>query len=496
MPVDVSSYPKTQAPNFLETAGAFGKVNDALSGLMVGKAMQGAIDPQTGQVDTPSLLQNLIKTPAGARQAVPTLDALQKLKQAGYDTTQKGLETFQKRMATTYHLFSGLASKDTPTGDDVMNVAAQALNPAYEADKVGITVPVIMAAVNQFKDPKTKQWLPSAEIRKKALEIQTQAGTTAEILEQHSPRGEWIDRGGNLVYVPVGTRQNPATGTVVRKNLPPTTQVVGSGGETRLLGEQPAAPGAGVVSPNAPEKPGVTAPAGPGPATSLPPGQAEAMVGTAQEGARLANELTRSNDTSVGRKAILGNMETMLRDFESGKGADWTLFAKNFANRNLPVPDSWKQEGGILDPKSVKSQEEFNKLAVQLAQQQFSAIGGTGTDAKFSSAFETSPNELLSQLGNKGIISLLKGNEDAIQAKNRAWIAYRRKNGASADKFADFSADFNDHFDPRVFQFKYLDPKDRQAYIDGMSADEADKFLHDITYARKQGWVKFDTIRK
>ncbi len=126
---------------------------------------------------------------------------------------------------------------------------------------------------------------------------------------------------------------------------------------------------------------------------------------------------------------------------------------------------------------------------MQLAQQQFQTIGGTGTDAKFSSAFETSPNEALSSLGNKGIIRLLKGNEDAIQAKNEAWLK-----ASAADpnmSYRQFSAAFNTNFDPRAYQFKYMSKEERQAAYDAMNPEEQKRFLSAVKFARDRGYVGY-----
>ena len=224
----------------------------------------------------------------------------------------------------------------------------------------------------------------------------------------------------------------------------------------------------------------------PGIAKTLPVGQAESMAGVAGQSASAANRLTEANDTSMTRKSMLGNLEDDLRSFTAGPGADWTKFAKAWVNRNVPLPKGWE-----FDPKSIASQEQFNKQAAMLAQQQFAAIGGTGTDSKFESAFTTSPNETLSQLGNKGIIRLLKGNEDAIQAKNKAWRQFL-KGGGTPDKYAEFSDNFNSKFDPRAFQFKYMPKEERQSYIENMDIAERNRFLHDLTHARKQGWVSFE----
>lgn len=218
--------------------------------------------------------------------------------------------------------------------------------------------------------------------------------------------------------------------------------------------------------------------------TGLPPGYAERQAGLAASDTRLSGNLADAAEGSQGRRAILGNLENLVQNFTPGPGADWTKVAKSFVNRNVPLPKGWQ-----FDPGSIASQEEFNKQAVQLAQQQFGAIGGTGTDAKFASAFETSPNDALSPLGNKGIIRLLKGNEDALQAKNEAWLAASTKNPNLS--YRVFSGAFNKNFDPRVYQFKYMPQAERQAFFGNMNPDEQDRFLAAYKYAKDNKYVNY-----
>jgi hypothetical protein len=215
-----------------------------------------------------------------------------------------------------------------------------------------------------------------------------------------------------------------------------------------------------------------------------PSGFAERQAGGAQLDTQLAGNLANAAEGSPSRRAILGNLDQLVTQFTSGPGADWTKVAKAFVNRNVPLPAGWQ-----FDPSSIASQEEFGKQATQLAQQQFQAIGGTGTDAKFSSAFETNPNDALSQLGNKRIIALLKGNEDALLAKNNAWLQASTNNPNLS--YRQFSGAFTQNFDPRAYQFKYLNQSERQAAFDAMNPDERQRFLQAVTYARKNGYVSY-----
>lgn len=226
--------------------------------------------------------------------------------------------------------------------------------------------------------------------------------------------------------------------------------------------------------------------AGGGIQTGLGPGQGAAIEKSGASSADAAIRLRDAADVAPMLKSTLGNLEEHLNSFTAGPGADWTRVGKAFVNRNVPLPNSWK-----FDPQSIASQEEFNKQALNLAQQQFQTLGGTGTDAKFSSAFETNPHETLSHLGNQGVIRLLKGNQDAIVAKNQAWMNWKRQYGP--DSYDEFAQDFNRRYDPRAFQFKYMTKTERQKYVDRMDTRDRAEFIDSLTHAHKQGMIKFDS---
>ncbi len=216
-----------------------------------------------------------------------------------------------------------------------------------------------------------------------------------------------------------------------------------------------------------------------------PAGSLERQVGAAKIDTQLAESLAHEAEGSQQRRALLGNLMDLSDKFEPGPGASQSREAKAFINRNLPLPEGWKFDKG-----SIASQEEFSKQAAQFAQQQFNTIGGTGTDAKFNSAFTVSPNETMSKMGIKGISQFLLGNEDAIQAKNKAWLDQSKNDPNLSHR--RFAQDFNSHFDPRIFQFKYLTADDRKAYFNKLEPQDQARLLHDMTYARKQGWVKYE----
>lgn len=543
---DFSSYPKPQPPaNPLDTVTKMGAVADTLGNIQAGKAVQGAIQAD-GSIDRNALAQSLKSTVAGSMKAIPTLDAFEKLRAAGHLADTAGVDNFQKRMALVNGAFSQIAAMDNPSIKDVNSIAARLTDPALGADKFGINIPLIMNALKAFRGPDGRP-LPPAEIKKAALRNATMAAHTAEQLSVLSPRYEAVNDGNTWRLVPVGPSINPQYPAVTQR-IPTGTEVMDPATNKRVrVPAQPPAPiqysdSRGVIpGANAsdvgrnnpldavvqPAPAASTAPRSPfptpdtvgkpvdptatpvadipldtarsatfadrfapslrgAPLAGLAPGEAEAMGTTAQNSAGIYNALANQAVEVPNVRGILLNLERELAGFTSGPGADYKRIAKAFANTVLP--ESWQKEGSVLDPKSIADQEGFNKFAYNLAQRQFHQLGGTGTDAKLNSTMATSPSELLSNYGNQGIIRILKGNNDAIEVQAREANKYRRKHGdTSANEFVN---EFNQHFDPRVFQFKYIPKKERQDWYKSMSPEERKSFKDAADYALAKGWIK------
>lgn len=400
----------------------------------IGQAYQQAIRPD-GSIDTPTLMRAIQANPDAAFSAGEASAGALTRQGQQIDNAAKAFDLNSRQNHFIVSGLGALASKPNVTYDDVLSYGVTASRNA------NIPTEKLVAWLKSApRDPKKlKEWLSTQA----TMAMGASESTTPGVIIGYDPKT------GAAIYGTKGQSVYSATG-----------------------GGQGASAGAG-------DQPGIVAPR---------PGFAEAATTSARAGAEASVHLREASDTSPGRKAILGNLEALVGDFKPGPGAHWEQVAKSFVNRNVPLPKDWQ-----FDPKSIASQEEFNKQSVQLAQQQFAAIGGTGTDAKFSSAFETSPNDALSQMGNKGIIRLLKGNEDALAAKYKAWQSYKKAHGP--DSYDDFSEEFNSSFDPRVFQFKYMDKDERQKYINRMDDDEYSKFVQDLHAAKKRGWTNM-TVEK
>ncbi len=533
--VDTSSYPRPGPPaNPLDQILKTGQVADTLGQFEVGKGIQQAIQPD-GTIDRNVLAQVLKGSIAGSMQAPKALNALETLRNAGYSADAQGLLNFNERMGLISRATSHII--DDPSKDGVMRGLSYLANPINGADKVGMGIPQIAEAARHFYDSKGNL-LPPAQLAKVAKQFNTQAQSSMEALKLHLPGSENVDTGQRIVTAPTGTPMNPAIGRTVQREIPPTAEQPGPNNQPTFRGTQPPSTGADVQMPGQRGQPDITKRitgyqgmpatvmsggksvtlAQPGDGTQSPgsapsfadrysaaygpygiprggaaapaPGFQTATEGEAQNSARMAAELQTANNEAPATKAIIGNLEKEAKNFSSGPLADYKRIGKSFALANLPIPSSLKKEGAIFDPASVADQESFNKNIFNLVQSQFKALGGTGTDAKLDSASHTSPSELMSQVGVKNILSLLKGNQDAIQAKTKAWNAWRQANGPQS--YPQFAEDFNSKFDPRAFQFKYMTPTQRQEYYNKIDdPSERRELLKRVEYAHDAGWVKY-----
>lgn len=234
-----------------------------------------------------------------------------------------------------------------------------------------------------------------------------------------------------------------------------------------------------IVSPTGAPLPGAAG----GVQTSLAAGASEARSVAGQQNAQQALALQTRAAKANDNLALLGNMDSLLDEFSPGpQSGFWKGFGQLAAQYGIAVP-------GAPPKDQVAAQEEFGKLAYQLAQSQFQALGGTGTDSKLDSAMHTSPSELLSRYGNQGIISLLKGNEKAIQAQNDAWQRWQQA-GNGPETYGSFLSQWGKLYDPRVFQAAYMKPADRTRMLSDMTKSERQAYEKSLKVALQLGWIK------
>jgi hypothetical protein len=407
-------------------------LNRLTSDRAVGGAFQQAVSPD-GSVDVNKLGALIAKDPRAAYGASQGLVTANSLKGGQIANQQAGTNLGITRQGQISNGLAGLGSKPDLSPDDAIGFLNNQVKAGVIPPERGQQIAGEIAALGNDRR-KLREYVFNhyATVTGPAAVAPTQVGVNNE-------GAPVIGTAGGLVRATTASTANPA----------------GVGGK--------AAPT------------GIT--------VGLAPGDAEARAGTQKASSEQGIKLQTQAEGIPTRKGMLANLEDAIDHFKPGKGAEWENVAKNFANRNI-LPTAFQ-----FDPKSIASQEEFNKQATQLAQQQFQALGGTGTDSQLSSAFKSNPNSELSKMGNKNIIQLLKGNEDALAAKNAEWQKWKETNGpGSYDKFQQ---KFNETYNPRVYQAQYMTPDQIQDMRKNMSEKDQAQFLKDYQALKRQGHITF-----
>lgn len=212
----------------------------------------------------------------------------------------------------------------------------------------------------------------------------------------------------------------------------------------------------------------------------LAPGQAEAAVGKAAENVAQAAALQRRASIVPDRRAALSEMVGTLDHFTPGPKADLT----GMINR-LQTQFGVRADGPV---KGAAAQDTFEKLAAQIATQQFASLGGTGANQQLQTVMTANPNKYMSEQGIKSVAALLQGNEDAIEVQNQAWNKFQKLHGP--ESFGDFMDGWNRYYDPRVFQSQHMSPAETRDMRNKMNAKEREHYDLNLAVAKKAGWIK------
>ena len=200
----------------------------------------------------------------------------------------------------------------------------------------------------------------------------------------------------------------------------------------------------------------------------------------AQRGVEQAQTWRQAAEAAPDQKVQIQNLRDQVGKFTSGPQATWVYRAKALATMLGVAPKDVKDE--------VAAQEEFAKLAQQWANANTGQLG-EGTDSKLNAALKASPNEFLSTQGVTGILALLEGQQDAAMAKNAAWQKWLNS-GKNPGTAGEFQTQWNQIYNPRVFQSQYMSEAQRQNMLRNMSPKERERFQKDWIVAKKAGWIE------
>ncbi len=436
------------------------------SKVSMGKAIGGAIDPATGQLDPNKVGKYYTDHPDESQFAPEALAAAQAQRQAQLvqhiaeqQLSQAELDTSAKENANAVQMGQGIQaggdlSKEAiaAQGDKALPVLfkSPAAKTQWEAFKSELTddpkqnAKLLQNFINIHGDiSKAVGTVRDLNVGDKTLQVRNNPGTGETQVVGGVQLGRSPEAKATLVPV-----YDPQTQTT---HMVPSGQVVGDAGST------------------APKPMEVQA----GPAL----GEADAAAGAVQQVTALRQRAERVPEV----KAALTNIRDTVGGFTPGSKTNYIYGVKALAAQLGLAPPKVKDE--------VAAQEEFNKLATQFINQQVGQLGGTGTDAKLESARHGTPNEFMSKQGIQNVTGLMLGLEDAVTAKNAAWEKWQAAGNGPAT-YPRFVEQYNKLYDPRVFQSQYMDAKQKANMLAGMTKDEKAEFQKHWTTAKRFGWIK------
>jgi hypothetical protein len=211
--------------------------------------------------------------------------------------------------------------------------------------------------------------------------------------------------------------------------------------------------------------------------TELPPGEA-ALLGSPSERAAALQATASSSpqyhaDLENLRQdsAVMGNLGGPIQDVEKKLNQLSTRIA-GF--------------GITMTPDQLRASESFDKIANSIALNQGKMMGGT--DATRTMSVGATPSSGMSRYGRDGVIDMLHGNQDAIDAARDSWLG-ARSNGAPASSFDLFMNRLGKSMDPRVFQFNRLSRDNQQKFLNQMPPQDVPGFEQKYQAAVQRGWV-------
>jgi hypothetical protein len=452
MPVDTTMYARPAQSNPLEMLSSVAGIGNQLqqnrligtemgARQAVGEAAQGATGAD-GTFDPNAFSATVAHDPRAAFEAANAMAFAQQQRQAQLEMAKSKLGAFNTTVA-------GLLAKPGVTSKDVTSAAGDLVAGGIMDAKMVAGQLASMPADQTQMVP----WLKQHLVRGMDAQSQVEA-----LIGTPKP----VNTGAETQFVrtpAMGETPAPLQNTLSPEGAaaPVAGPVDESGAPTTVpLGQRV---GMGVVK------------------TGLSPAEGAAQTvhggGVAQDALAFENAARTTPDMA----AALKNMTGDLKELSTGPGSH---------NRNSFMAAVNSFMGTGFDAEKVATQEGFDKLAAQVSARQRQMLGMSNTDAQTNIMAGASPGSQLSKLGNANQIAIIKGNNDALSAENRAWEAYKAS-GKGSETFHQFTTVFNKHVDPLVFQMQYMTDPQKKALVSALSAAEKDRLAASLAFARHNG---------
>lgn len=436
------------------------------------QALQGAINPQTGDIDM-AAFANALKGSPYAYNIPEMATKVQGLANAQLTNQNIKLEVAKKQLDYFDSQLGGLVQKgENVSPQDVVQVLSRGVSQGM--------IPVNTAA--QY-----------------ASEIPSDPGKLQEWVRQHwtslqgakeqlglMPQGQTVNAGGQQLLL----NRDPVTGKITTSAIVQNTLTPGeastnveyidptTGAKYAITKAQQLAMMSGQAPGQAPQGQAggytgrMNPPAGNVPAGALPvalgPAQQASMTAgaTAQaEGsAKAAQELANSTADAPMRINLLQQARDALPSITTGPGTEWRNNAASLIN-STPALGAIARAAG-LDPNNIKNYDEFKKIMTQYGNS-VSAGLGTGTDSRLNAALTGNPNVGISNLANDEILTKTIAAEKMRQAQSYAF----QNSGLTPDKFNQWRTQWNKEVNPDAFVFASMSPAQRQSFIQRKTKD-------------------------
>lgn len=433
--------------------------------IALGHAVTSATDPETGRTDWDKAAGLLAQDPDGSFQVPEFTAQAQARRLSELQLTQEQVKTTMAKLGPASDLALSLIAGSDKTPLTSQNILGAMKSNLVDTGLFNMNDPHDAHSLSSIAgqltdDPKQNQ---------RVLErLWYQMHSTTEGLNAIKGAPQMQDVGPALVP----TRISPATGEVttgtpLEKARTPSEKaglVSVYNPQTKAMELHPSGEIIGDSGPSAQH-----------PQTAPAMGEQS----TAESNVQQAQVLQKRAAIVPQRKAALSEMVGTLNNFTPGPKANLTGTINGLAAQ-FGIPVSGSTTGKA-------AQDTFNKLAAQIALDQWGSLGGTGSNEQLATAVHANPNETMSKMGIKNVAALLQGNEDAIGAQFSAWQKFKAVHGVSSyDKFQE---GWNRYYDPRVFQAAHMTPAARKEMLGGMTADERKTFSRDENIAQQAGWL-------
>lgn len=226
------------------------------------------------------------------------------------------------------------------------------------------------------------------------------------------------------------------------------------------------------------------------------PGVMEAAHAAAQGATERQQSMVAQEAAAPQQIGLLHQLQSDLQQVQTGVGSQSMGFLRQIATRYGIAPEAMDES----TPQAA--QESFNKVASQIAAAQMGVLGGP-SDARQDLASHMNPTLANSKLGNERVISMLIGNQQAIQIMGREWNAtgqspaafdnWRDETFLAPHDFTSYGKTYSGRYDPRVLWMANMPGvKAQNDYVNTFSGRSRTDLLANMRYAESKGWVSFN----